>query len=473
MRKIAAIAWREIYVRFTDRTLLVIMIATPLALSTIVGLAFGGLGSDQTPISNIPIAIVNLDDGNQFGVNYGDIFTAIIVPGMSDEDDFRRDPGECGEDDSGDDQTADLYDLTDAIVFSPAIVLSLQEEGAIEFIEFDDLSRQGLIHAAEKAVDAGVYSAAIIIPGDFSESLTQIPILKPKFGETEVLVYANRGDPISAGMIHSIADSITNQLQSGSITIAATLDEMQSRLGSMKFGEVASTMNYTEAFECAFSPGRSKISLETERVTAEERELSTYILVSVGSSQAMFFALFTAQFGVLSMYQERRNWTLQRMLISPTPRASILSGKLVGVFTSVIFQLLILFFALTIVGSIIEGELVLIWGGNFPATLTVLLSVAIAVSGLGMLFAGIVKSPEQGQIFATGINMTLAVLGGAFGFNLPESISKLSLIYWGREAFQSLATGSTDVGLSVIVLVAQGVIMFIIGLVLFNRRFEV
>ena len=45
MRKIAAIAWREIYVRFTDRTLLVIMIATPLALSTIVGLAFGGLGS--------------------------------------------------------------------------------------------------------------------------------------------------------------------------------------------------------------------------------------------------------------------------------------------------------------------------------------------------------------------------------------------------------------------------------------------
>jgi ABC-2 type transport system permease protein len=210
-----------------------------------------------------------------------------------------------------------------------------------------------------------------------------------------------------------------------------------------------------------------------ERVTAEERNQSTYILVSVGSSQAMFFALFTAQFGVLSMYQERRTWTLQRMLISPTPKASILGGKLIGVFASVTFQLLILFFALTIVGSILEGELALIWGGNFPATFTMMLAAAFAVSGLGMLLAGIVKSPEQGQIFATGINMTLAVLGGAFGFNLPESISKLSLIYWGREAFETLATGSTDVGLNIIILVAQGAIMFVIGLVLFNRRFEV
>jgi ABC-type transport system involved in multi-copper enzyme maturation permease subunit len=473
VRKIAAIAWREIYVRFTDRTLLVIMIATPLALSTIVGLAFGGLGSNQAPITDIPISIVNLDEGNQYGVNYGDIFTAILVPGLTRDDDLLLDPSECGELNPEDDQTTDLNELTDATVFTPAVVQSLRDEGAIDFIEFDISSHEDLVHAAEMAVDAGVFTAAIIIPGDFSESLTSVPILKPDFGETEVLVYANRGSPISAGIIHSIADGITNQLQSGSITIAATLYEMENRLGSMKFGEAASTMNFSEAFGCAVFPSRATISLVMERVTAEERNQSTYILVSVGSSQAMFFALFTAQFGVLSMYQERRTWTLQRMLISPTPKASILGGKLIGVFASVTFQLLILFFALTIVGSILEGELALIWGGNFPATFTMMLAAAFAVSGLGMLLAGIVKSPEQGQIFATGINMTLAVLGGAFGFNLPESISKLSLIYWGREAFETLATGSTDVGLNIIILVAQGAIMFVIGLVLFNRRFVV
>lgn len=472
MRKIVAIAWREIYVRFTDRTLLIIMIATPLALSTIVGLAFGGLGSNQAPITDIPIAIVNLDVGNQHGINYGDIFTAIIVPDMTKDDDLLRDPSECGELNPEDDQTADLHELTEATVFTPAVVQSLREEDAIEIIEFDDSSYQDLVDAAETAVDSGVFTAAIIIPEDFSESLTSVPILKPEFGETEVLVYANRGSPISAGIIHSIADGITNQLQSGSITIAATLYEMENRVGRLKFGEIASTMNFSKTFGCAFSPGRSTISLVTERVTTEERNQSTYVLVSVGSSQAMFFALFTAQFGVLSMYQERRTWTLQRMLISPTPKSSILGGKLVGVFASVTFQLLILFFALTIVGSIIEGKLAMIWGGNFPATFTVMLAAAFAVSGLGMLLAGIVKSPEQGQIFATGINMALAVLGGAFAFNLPESISKLSLIYWGREAFETLATGSTDIGVNIIVLLAQGAIMFVIGLVLFNRRFE-
>ena len=449
------------------------MIATPLALSTIVGLAFGGLGRDQAPITDIPIAIVNLDAGNQYGVNYGDIFTAIIVPDLTKDDDLLWDPHECGELNPEDDQTADLDELTEATVFTPAVVQNLRDEGAIEIIEFDDSSYQDLVRAAETAVDAGVFTAAIIIPEDFSESLTSVPILKPEFGETEVLVYANRGSPISAGIIHSIADGITNQLQSGSITIAATLYEMENRLGSLKFGELASTMNFSEVFGCTFSPSRSVISLVTEKVIAEDRNPSTYILVSVGSSQAMFFALFTAQFGVLSMYQERRTWTLQRMLISPTPKSSILAGKLVGVFASVTFQLIILFFALTIVGSILEGKLTLIWGGNFPATFTVMLAAAFAVSGLGMLLAGIVKSPEQGQIFATGINMTLAVLGGAFGFNLPESISKLSLIYWGREAFETLAIGSTDVELNIFVLVAQGAIMFIIGLVMFNRRFEV
>ena len=448
------------------------MIATPLALSTIVGLAFGGLGSDQAPITNIPVAIVNLDEGNQFGVNYGDIFTAILIPEMTSADNFLQVSDDCGKDNSKGNQTADLHELTDAVVLTSVVVHNLREEGVIEIIEFDDSSHQDLVHAAETAVDTGVYTAVIIIPENFSDSLTSVPNLKPDFGKSEVLIYANRGDPISAGIIHGIVDGITNQLLSGSITIAATLSEMENQLGMLKFGEAIATMNLSKTFGCVFSPSRSTISLDTESVIAVERNFSTYILVSVGSSQAMFFALFTAQFGILSMYQERRNWTLQRMLISPTPRASILSGKLVGVFTSVTFQLFILFFALTIVGSIIEGEFVLIWGGNFLATFTVMLAAAFAVSGLGMLLAGIVKSPEQGQIFATGINMTLAVLGGAFGFNMPESISKLSMIYWGREAFETLATGSTDVGLSILVLVAQGFIMFVIGLLLFNRRFE-
>jgi ABC-2 type transport system permease protein len=187
----------------------------------------------------------------------------------------------------------------------------------------------------------------------------------------------------------------------------------------------------------------------------------------------MFFALFTAQFGVFSMYDERRQGTLQRLLTTPTPRSYILSGKLIGVFVAVVFQLLVLMIALSLVGSIIEGQLTLIWGSNLPAIGLVVLASALAVSGLGMLLAGVASTPEQGQLFGSVLNMFMAVLGGAFGFTLPRQIAAFSMIYWGRDAFDQLAAGGSQIGMNVLVLAAQGLAMYLIGLVLFNRRFRI
>jgi ABC-2 type transport system permease protein len=232
-------------------------------------------------------------------------------------------------------------------------------------------------------------------------------------------------------------------------------------------------MDMAEAFACAFDPVSNFVSLKQETLQGSaQKNTSAAVLVSVGSAQAMFFALFTAQFGVLSMYDDRRNWTLQRLIMSPTPKSSILAGKLIGVFVSVAFQLLMLLIALTLVGSIMQGELALIWGSNVLAILILLFSASLAVSGLGMFMAGIVKSPEQAQVFGSVLNMALAVLGGAFGFSMPKSIAQFSLLYWGRDAFDMLAAGQSDIGLNILILVIQGLVMFGVGAVLFNRRFE-
>ncbi|MFN2147235.1 MAG: hypothetical protein ACK2T2_02495, partial [Anaerolineales bacterium] len=147
-------------------------------------------------------------------------------------------------------------------------------------------------------------------------------------------------------------------------------------------------------------------------------------------------------------------------------------GKLLGTFISVIIQLLLLMLALTLVGSLIEGHLVLIWGDNVISLLLVLLSASLAVSGLGMLLAGVIRTPEQAGVFGSVLNIGLAVLGGAFGFQLPDQISSVSLLYWGRSAFEALALNSGNVTTNVIVLAGQGVLMFAIGLFLFNRHFE-
>jgi ABC-2 type transport system permease protein len=263
------------------------------------------------------------------------------------------------------------------------------------------------------------------------------------------------------------------RIAAGTTAISATMAEAGEGLTVGPVTSSETNQALAAAFACGFT-------LEADTIETVERPLSerptvstrTVILVSVGSAQAMFFALFTAQFGILSLYDERRNWTLQRLLVSPTPAGSILSGKLIGVFISVLFQLALLFISLTLVGSVLEGELVLIWGGNPFATIVVLLAISFAVAGFGMLLAGIVRSPEQGQIFASILNISLAAMGGAFGFNFPEPIARLSLIYWGRDALQQLAIGNTDVLQNVVVLLITGVIMFVVGLILFRKRFE-
>ena len=68
------------------------------------------------------------------------------------------------------------------------------------------------------------------------------------------------------------------------------------------------------------------------------------------------------------------------------------------------------------------------------------------------------------------INISLAVLGGAFAFTLPDQVAKLSLIYWGVDAYTKLANSQADVAVNLLVLFGQGVVLFMLGAWLFKRR---
>jgi ABC-type Na+ efflux pump permease subunit len=476
MNKLWTIAWKELYTRFTDRNLILIMIATPLALSTIIGLAFGGLDSGNAPVRDIPVLVVNHDLGNEFGVNYGEVFLSLLVPGTGSSGTTGAILPACSLDgEAGNTQEnvqVSLQELTEAQAFGSKQAQALVLDGSIPQPAAQPGSAAYVDSAAQAAVEKGLYTAAIVIPEDLSQQLSYSPA-NPSTGQTQVTVYADPGRPLSAGIIGSIAEGITNQIATGTIAITATLTELQAQIGSPAMGQVAGNLDFASAFVCAFDLGSNTISIDKQTVQrAAQENTGALILVAAGSAQAMFFALFTAQFGVLSMYEERRNWTLQRLIMSPTPRNIILGGKLVGVFVSVVFQLSMLFLALTLIGSLIQGKLTLIWGNQPALIVIVILAASLAVTGLGMLLAGIVKSPEQAQVFTSVLNIGLAVLGGAFGFALPRAISQLSMLYWGRNAFELLAVGQTGIWLNVLILAIQGAAMFAIGLFLFNRRFE-
>jgi ABC-2 type transport system permease protein len=460
LRKIWAIAAVNIYTTFTDRNLLIIMIVTPLILATIISLAFGNLGGSSSPITNIPVAIVNLDtppaEGSQVVDSSGILLSAFIPP---------ADTTNTGTEALG---TCEAVQVADNDAATPNTSLTDLTEAKV----FDDPA------AAKAAVDKGDYAAAVIIPAGFSESIgytQQHPDIKP----VAIEVYGDSAQPISASIIHSVVAGFTNQLLTGQIAVASTIGAMidraqQNPMFGLSFAAAASG-GFQPDFSCAFTPGFNTVKIEQQTVTGQEVKFNP--LVVFGSAQAVFFALFTANGVAASIIEERRQGTLQRMVVSPTPRVLILTGKLIATFLVVVLQLAFLFIGFTVIGSLLEGQIKSVWGNDFVAIAALILATSAATAGVGMLTAAIGKTAEQANIIGSVVSMLMGILGGAF-FAVTvlgsfEWVTRLSVVRWGSEGFSKLASGQGDIGLNMLFLALIGAVLFIISLAVFTRRQDI
>lgn len=447
LNKIWQIAYKDLYITFTDRNLLIIMLAAPLAIATIIGLAFGGLGS-SAPIRDVPIIIVNQDAGDG-AQNFGQVFVDAFIP---------------PETPAGTAAAADAPDCPTQGQSNPAA-------GNLTLQDLTNASLMTDVEAARAAVNDGTYTVAVIIPPDFTRKLGygQNNPIEP----ASVEVYANPGRPISGVVVQSIISSIGNQMATGSIAAATTVETTLTELGFTGITQVASSEVFARNITCAFAAAFNAVRIDEQTVSGQQANSTAAILVLFGSAQAMFFMLFTGQQGVLSIFEEKREGTLQRLAISPTPRLGILMGKMLGTFITCLAQLIVLFVALTLVATILTGQFNMIWGNNLFLVAIVVIAAALAATGLGAVVAGIAKTPEQAGVIGQLINLGMALLGGAFGFAVPEVLARFSILYWGTNAFQKLAANQTDIALNLIVLIAFGGILFAIGFWLFNRRLEV
>jgi ABC-2 type transport system permease protein len=476
MDKLWRIALKDIRIRFTDRRLVVIMFAAPLAIATIIGLAFGGLGRSSSPISHIPVAVINQDLPGADGMAFGDILTGVLTTGQlpaSADASLSACPQPANDPEQGTEGMS-LGELISGTTFDETQAASLVSTKKIDSLPISASAPNYLEAVAKAAVDNHLYSAVVIIPADFSRALTSLSDPRVSQASTTITVYGNGGDSLSAVIVRSVVDSIAAQLVSGNIAIGATLTELAAQNPSALSSLAgAKGQEQSKLFACAFSPGNALVQMSNLPVQAAPNTLAGTLLVTFGSAQALFFALFTGINGVLSMYDERRNGTLWRIMVSPTPRWVVLGGKLVGTFVSVLAQLVILMLALTVVGSLLEGRPTFIWGNNVGMLLLVLVAISLAVSGLGVFLAGLLKDMEQADTIRQVLTMALGVLGGSFGFQLPRSVAQISLVYWGRDAFELLAAGHGEIWLNLLVLFVESAVLFGIGLFFFNRKFEV
>lgn len=458
MQKLFTFAWKQLQYVYADKGLLLFMLITPVALATIMGLAFGSTGGTIS-LPEISVAVVNLDAGDG-DTNYGDTIASILLS----EDTIN----------TGNNSTT-ACSLVDSTASS--------DDDAPQQQALDDLFNAVTVTSAETAregVNNGEYVAAVIIPENFSSSLApDINFANPPESPDDITItpvtleiYGSGASPISSIVVRSVTESITSQIITGSTAINATISTILENPLNVIAITTADDEDFAD-FGCAFMPSINPVQmtrLPLDDVQAESGFVQ--IMVAMGSAQAVFFAIFTMNSSLLSIYNDKKQWILQRLLMTPTPRLTIIGGKILGAMVLVFVQVGLLLLTMTLIASLVMGEALFIWGNNIPLLLLFTLAVGLAVSGLGVFVIGLAKNAEQAQIFGTLTALGMAMLGGAFGFQLP-GIEQFSIIYWGVDGYSKLSGGSTDIMQNMLILLAVGSVLFVIGAWLFNRRVEV
>jgi ABC-type multidrug transport system permease subunit len=527
MRTILILARKELLSTFRQRNLLLIMILSPILLVAIMGLAFGGLGGDSggADFADIHVAVVNQDRGfhlqQQLAISVSNVSLADLTFTIGGQrvnlgEQLRQNPNFAGhvDDLAAGDFSLNFGNQLAAILLSQPLTatgmvsgvggfelgaltcpLVADETGATASDgSLDDLLDAEVVSDPARAragVARGDYAAAVIIPSDFSNQL--VPNFDLNTGNAmtttgSIEVIANNATPISASIVRAVVEGIVNEFERVNVALNAlmlaaaervqTLDPASLNPGVVNVGLITQTLQHVDAsvlepLGCLVTAGAGNVQIKQQPLDkTQERSTFSMLMIALGGAQAVFFALFTGVFGINSIYEDRRQGTLQRVLVSPTPSSSVLYGRLLGNMVIVMCQLLILLTAFTTIATLVERRLTFIWGTNFPALLLIVLGLSLFTTGLGVLIVGLANSPEQVQLIGPLVTLLLGALGGTFGAFVPANVAQFSPTWWGIEALRKLSAHEADIGLNLLVLFAAGIVFALVGTFFFRRRME-
>lgn len=188
---------------------------------------------------------------------------------------------------------------------------------------------------------------------------------------------------------------------------------------------------------------------------------------------AVFFGLFSINAAAATILQEKEDGTFRRLLIAPIHKYSLLGGKLLAQFLLVLLQLAVLFgvgyFAFHIHIGSWSGVILLVMGVSFAAT------------GLGILLVSVVKTRRQLAPVVTLVTLITSAIGGSWWplFLEPtwmQQIAKIGLTAWAMEGLNGimiLGKDVTQVLPDILGLFAYGLICFLVAMRFFRFQEKV
>jgi linearmycin/streptolysin S transport system permease protein len=424
--KILDIALKDLTRSFRSAFAIGMMVIAPLMLTGLIYFAFGGGSSDSTSMPAIKVGVVNLD----------------ALP-------------------AGSPLQAPLGDNIRSMFFDDSVK---------SWITASDYADEASARAALDKQEIGV---AVIVPQNFTERYLS------NDKDVQVLIINDPTLSIGPAVVQNMVTMMVDGVSAGGIALETIVERMEANGLKPDSAQYPSWIqrfgNWYADFQRNLFHHPDQAAYVIVAPSAGDTETANPIQKVMGltmAGQMIFFAFFTGAYSMMSILREDEEGTLARLFTTPTDRTSILTGKFVAVFLTVILQGLVLMIA----GHYAFG---INWGG-FGGIALALTGQVVAATGLGVLLIAFVKDSRQGGPVLGGGLTALGMLGGLFTANIPNAMpATLNVIAnftpqgWVLKSWKMVMDGqpASDLLIPFVVMVAMGVVMFAIGSVMFRRRF--
>jgi ABC-2 type transport system permease protein len=324
--------------------------------------------------------------------------------------------------------------------------------------------------AARAAVAAGRIGVVVVIPASFTADY-----LAGKM-DTQILMLQDPtlavGPAVARNMITSLLDGVAG----GGIAYKTVTTRQQANGVTPDPAQIpaliAKYRDWYVAFQRALfhTPERAAIMMTPPAAGDAASNATQSMTGMMMAGQIIFFAFFTGAYAMMSLLREDEEGTLARLFTTPTARTTILGGKFLAVFLTVVLQGIVLL----AVGRLAFG---VVWGAPLSVGLA-LLGQVFAATGLGILLISLIKTSKQAGPVLGGVLTMLAMLSGLFTTNIamPAAFNRIGLVTpqgWVLRAWKASLAGQLPAALLVpfFVLLTMGAVMFAIGATIFRRRY--
>jgi len=328
--------------------------------------------------------------------------------------------------------------------------------------------------SAIRSVREGNYPAAIVMPEDFftdtSSSLKFKFYYDPK-NEFETSIIQGTIQQTIMTQITSVLP-VLMQRQSGKLLGQDSSKQFIEGLGnivseyfdfsadsfltSITEIDTAKLLNSEKDSTASGNIFSNLIKFESEQVVG--KEVSNPGLTRTVGGWAMMFLLFSLTGASTSLFEEKNEGTLKRLLCMPVTKVQILISKYIYTMLLGIVQLLTLFIFAWIIFDVDIFS-------NFINLFVIIVISSFAAVAFGMLITSLASSLNQASGMSTLIILVMSALGGSWFpvTLLPEwmqILSKGTITYWSVEAFLNVLwrqSSLIDLSLHIIILLSIGV----------------